>query len=232
MEGHVFEALNELGATTREKNYVQELGEFKKRKLKGIDQDHERLKERLAERIARLRTVIYDRAQGNEQRADESGAALKIFDWREGNLMDSREEYRQWTHVAFVLGGPRKERGRAYIDLWQHPSGRRSRVNADICWSNGHAHVVNQLIPGEPYHIPVIMRLESHVALWLDSMRTAQRGPDILEPGTYITDSDFLAERHRVPLSAGDWSISVVLILGDVDRDVERETKQRVFEVA
>jgi hypothetical protein len=54
---HVFEALSECGATDEQVAYIQDLGPFKARKFAGINDDHARLRERLAERIDRLREL-------------------------------------------------------------------------------------------------------------------------------------------------------------------------------
>jgi hypothetical protein len=77
--------------------------------------------------------------------------------WRPPAANESRPGYAGLYHAEFKIGGRRKERGRAYIEVdAQVPGEKPTRTKA--CMADGTdriAHEMSGLRPGQPYLIPV-----------------------------------------------------------------------------
>lgn len=67
---HVFLALVDFGATEKDTARIREIGEFRSRKFRGVNGEHAKLRERLAERIKRLREIVG--AEPDAFRADDN----------------------------------------------------------------------------------------------------------------------------------------------------------------
>jgi len=107
---------------------------------------HPTVIERLVERD-QLAEVLMSPSQLSDSTEDvRVRATLRFLEWRDGNQTDSRVDYRNWSHVVFMIGGTNKQRGRAFIEVEHGPD--RDRINAHIAGLNWHSHEVGQLLPG------------------------------------------------------------------------------------
>lgn len=173
-------------------------------------------------------------ARGARQNAQGFGTDthLDVLEWRDGNSADSRVEYRNWAYVVFRIGGHRKERVRAYLDI--DDGGTENRTAACISGHGWFAHEVGDIRPGEQYAVWVFLRLRNGTELWIDRKKQHILGyrPRYLDAGCYVTDRPFMDEVHRQRLPAGRYRIKAVLITGDVAHQKEWPTDAKSFDVA
>jgi hypothetical protein len=145
------------------------------------------------------------------------------IEWHAPIANETRPGYAGLYHAVFTIGGKRKERGRAYIDVdIGAPAPRRTKA----CMGDGTdfiAHELAELRPGQPYNIPVFMEVRETTKFWLDRRFVPDhpfwKEPVIatLSPGVYVADEPFLNQLHRPRLSPGRYRIRVAVILGDTE---------------
>lgn len=184
---HVFEALGEWGATAEQKKHFQELGEFKKRKFRGINAEHEKLRERLAERLRRLREITGSGVERDEERSSASApprisieVAPGTARMPDGRMMPSADvivdnsgsPFTLVSHATLLAVAPGFDWDTA--DRWEYEP-RLMKGGHGKAWfhiatlsTTGAESGTHWLVKVRGEHMGVIRRWEGHGELWFD----------------------------------------------------------------
>jgi hypothetical protein len=159
--------------------------------------------------------------------------AIRLLEWREPDESDPRPEYRTWWHVALMLGGAKKVRVRVFIEI--AGASVKDRLRACVAGSGWFRHEVGDLRPGEQFTIPVFLKVERPVTLWVDECGAggangAARAVE-LPPGSYLTGDDFLTNILRRKLTPGRHTVRVIVSLGNTAQRTEHSSASRTFTV-
>jgi hypothetical protein len=133
--------------------------------------------------------------------------------WLPPRIEDSRFGYSNIHHAGFVLGGARKQRGHAYLQL---DSATAIPGNAVIADEHSLSHEWRDLRPHVPYRVPALTITDGEGPFWLDEQRGLSGEP--LPAGSYLTDEAFINRVVRTRAPAGERRVRVKLVLGDSRR--------------